>query len=100
MFGSYGLSVLLFIPLLILGGASAAMQAAVVAGHLALSLAIYRYSRALFLAVDYKLDPSRPDDGEPGDDDEGPDHPAWPRWPPGEGRRFVRPERTAPIPVR
>jgi hypothetical protein len=96
MFGSYGLSVLLFVPFLVLVDSSATMQVAAVLGHLLVSLAIYRYSRALFLALDYKLDPSR---GDGGGDDDGPHHPAWPRWPPTAGRRFVRLRRSARQPA-
>ena len=98
MFGSYGLSVLLLVPIMVLVYASPAMQAAAVLGHLIVSLAIYRYSRATFLALDYKLDPASPDGGDPGDDD-GPHHPAWPRWPPTAGRRFVRLRRSARQPA-
>jgi uncharacterized protein (DUF983 family) len=95
MFGSYGLSVVLFVPFLVLFGASPLAQALAVLGHVVLSLAIYRYSRAVFLAFDYKIDPSRDDGGDSGGDDDGPHHPAWPRWPPTEGRRYVRVRRSA-----
>ena len=66
MFASYGLSVLLFVPILILMTPTPAMLAAVIAGHVALSLLLFRFSRAFFLGVDFMLDPAKP-----GDDDDG-----------------------------
>ena len=73
MFSSYGLSALLFVPILILMTPTPALLAAVIAGHVALSLLLFRFSRALFLGVDFMLDPALPDD----DDDDGGGMPAF-----------------------
>lgn len=88
-FASYGLSTLLFIPILILGSSSFAWQAAVIAGHLVFSVGLFRVSRALFLALDYWIDPDHPPEG--GDDGGGgpPRPPRWPHWPPGRNRRYL-----------
>jgi uncharacterized protein (DUF983 family) len=66
MFASYGISVLLFIPLLILLGPTPAVQAGVIAGHVACSLLLLRYSRSVFIGIDYYLDPGTVS----GDDDD------------------------------
>ena len=68
MFASYGLSVLLALPILILAKPTPALLAAVIAGHVLLSLLLHRFSRALFLGVDYFLDPAGPPSDD-GDDD-------------------------------
>lgn len=88
MFLSYGLSVLICIPILILYGNSPGMQAALIAGHVALSLSLFRYARALFLAVDYRLDPSGPPADPDGDGDSG--APVRPRTPPRLARHRVK----------
>jgi hypothetical protein len=88
MFASYGLSVLLSVPFLVLFEPTPLLYAAVLAGHVALSLTVFRYSRALFLALDYYLDPAVP----PGPGDEGGGAPARarPRPAPGTRRREGR----------
>jgi uncharacterized protein (DUF983 family) len=68
MFASYGLSVILFVPVLVLVTPTPALLGAVIAGHVVLSLLLFRWSRALFLGIDYFIDPARPDH----DDDDGP----------------------------
>lgn len=67
MFASYGISVVLFIPLLIILGSTPAIQASVFCGHIVCSLALLRYSRSIFIGVDFYLDPEvggGDDDGE------------------------------------
>ncbi|MHC4133457.1 MAG: hypothetical protein ACYS0K_00595 [Planctomycetota bacterium] len=63
MFAAYGISVLICIPVLILAGRSPFVLGAVIAAHVVLSLAVFRYSRALFLGLDYLFDPARPPGG-------------------------------------
>ena len=58
----------LFLPVLLFVDPTPLLLGAVIAGHVALSLLLHRYSRALFLGVDYLVDPANP---PPGDDDEG-----------------------------
>jgi uncharacterized protein (DUF983 family) len=65
MFASYGISVLLFIPPLILLGSTTAVQIGVIAGHVVCSLLLLRYSRSVFIGLDYYFDP-----GEGGGDDD------------------------------
>ncbi|MHC4849674.1 MAG: hypothetical protein ACYTEG_14635 [Planctomycetota bacterium] len=72
MFASYGISVVLFIPLLIVLGSTPAIQASVFCGHIVCSLALLRYSRSIFIGVDFYLDPElgggdddREDEGVP-----------------------------------
>lgn len=87
MFASYGLSVLLCIPFLVLLEPTPLLYACVIGGHVAVSLVLFRYSRALFLAVDYCLDPGAP---ACGGDDPGPAGDAVPPRPvPGTARRRV-----------
>ena len=71
MFASYGISVVIFIPLLILLGPTPAVQAAVILGHVACSLLLLRYSRAAFIGIDYYLDPGHPDRGDGDNEDDG-----------------------------
>jgi hypothetical protein len=85
MFASFGLSVLLCVPLLLIFEPTPALYAVVIAGHVLVSLAIFRYSRALFLAVDYYLDPGPPAGG--GDDPGGTGPPERPFPLPGTARR-------------
>lgn len=85
MFASFGLSVALFVPFLVLLDPSPALYAGVLGGHVLVSVAIFRYSRAIFLAVDFCLDPGPP---PPGGDDTGG---LWPERPfpvPGTARRL------------
>jgi uncharacterized protein (DUF983 family) len=85
MFVSFGLSVILCVPALVLLDPTPALHAAVLSGHVLLSLMVFRYSRALFLAVDYRLDPGT---GAGGDDDPGgPAGPGRPLPAPGSARR-------------
>jgi len=72
MFASYGISVVLFIPLLIALGSTPAVQAAVILGHVACSILLLRYSRAAFIGIDYYLDPGAPEGGD--DDPDGDDN--------------------------
>ena len=69
MFASYGISVVLFIPLLILLGSTPAVQAAVFAGHIVCSVALLRYSRSIFIGVDFYLDPDVADGDDDGEDE-------------------------------
>jgi hypothetical protein len=62
-----------------------ALQAIVLGGHVLVSVAIFRYSRAIFLAVDYYLDPGSPAGG--GDDPGGLGLPDRPFPEPGTSRR-------------
>lgn len=85
MFASFGLSVLVCLPFLVLFEPTPMLYAAVLAGHVLLSVAVFRYSRAIFLAVDYYLDPA-PQEGA----DDGPEGLGVPERPvpvPGAGRR-------------
>ena len=81
MFASYGLSVLLFMPVLVLFDPTPWLLGAVIGGHLVLSVALHRYSRAVFLGIDYLVDPGMPSDG---DDGEGGAREIV--WPPAPGR--------------
>ncbi len=77
MFLSYGLSVLLFVPVLILFGDPVWVKVGAIAGHALLSLLLFRWSRAAFIGIDYLIDP---DAGEARDDGhEGGEEPAFPR---------------------
>jgi len=96
MFASYGLSVVIFMPLLVILGPTPAVQAGAILGHVACSLLLFRYSRSIFIGIDYFLDPGPPesDDGG-GDGNEGvPTKPA-PRSP----RRGAKVPRRIPAPV-
>jgi len=77
MFASYGLSVILFAPLLIFLRPTPFSLGAVIFGHVLLSIAMHRYSRAIFLGIDYLVDP----DADP-DDDDGEGGVASIVWPP------------------
>jgi len=61
MFVVFGLSALLFLPLLFLLGFTPRAMAAVIGGNVLLSFAVLRWSRPFFLALDYALDPPSPD---------------------------------------
>jgi len=69
MIGTFALSGCVLFPLVALAGFSAGAVLAASAAHLALSIASVRHSRALFLALDYGLDPG-PAAGPPGPDRE------------------------------
>ncbi|MHC4954152.1 MAG: DUF983 domain-containing protein [Planctomycetota bacterium] len=66
MFASYGVSVVLFMPLLFVFGPTPAVQAGVVAGHVVCSLLLFRFSRAAFIGLDYFLDPGAPESDDDG----------------------------------
>ena len=69
MFASYGISVLIFIPLLILLGSTPAVQVGVVGGHVVCSLLLFRYSRAFFIGLDFYVDPGLAEGDNDGDDE-------------------------------
>ena len=69
MFASYGLSVVIFMPLLIVLGPTPAVQAGAILGHVVCSLLLFRYSRSFFIGIDYFLDPGPPESND--DDGEG-----------------------------
>jgi hypothetical protein len=64
MFASFGISVLLCVPALILAGPATSVMVGVVIGHVVVSLTLFRYSRAIFLGLDYLLDPAAPPDDD------------------------------------
>ena len=66
MFASYGVSVVIFIPLLILLGPSPAVQIGVILGHVICSILLFRWSRALFIGFDYYVDPGPAEGGDGG----------------------------------
>lgn len=87
MFASYGLSVLFCVPIVVFAGTTPVALGAVVATHVVVSLVVFRYSRAVFLGLDYYFDPAPP----PGkDDDDGRASPVRPRTPPLLARRRAR----------
>ncbi|MEM8886084.1 MAG: hypothetical protein AAGD14_18615 [Planctomycetota bacterium] len=75
MFASYGLSVIVFIPLLIFLGPTPLVQAGVILGHIVCSLLMFRFSRSVFIGLDYYFDPTCKAD----DDDEDGGLPLKPR---------------------
>ncbi|MGQ0614515.1 MAG: hypothetical protein ACT4PV_12340 [Planctomycetaceae bacterium] len=79
MFAVFGLSALLFLPLLFVVGFSPRAMAAVIGGNVLLSLAVLRWSRPFFLALDYLLDPPEPDSEDGFDPLVSPPLPAAPR---------------------
>jgi uncharacterized protein (DUF983 family) len=81
MFASFGLSVLVCVPVLVLLEPTPLLQAGVILGHVVLSLLAFRYSRAIFLALDWYLDPAAPAGG--GDDPGGAAAGVRPRPSPG-----------------
>ncbi|MFI5401439.1 MAG: DUF983 domain-containing protein [Planctomycetota bacterium] len=93
MFASFGLSVLVCLPFLIVFEPTPLLYAAVILGHVVLSLLVFRYSRAIFLALDYWLDPAPAPGG--GDDRGGAPAPARPQPPlAGLARRAGRAVRS------
>ena len=96
MFASYGLSVVIFMPLLIVLGPTPTVQACAILGHIACSLLMFRYSRSIFIGIDYFLDPGPPaSEDDDGEGNEGvPDEPT-PRAP----RRGAKLPRRMPAPV-
>jgi uncharacterized protein (DUF983 family) len=85
MFVSYGLSVLACVPFLMILDPTPFLYGAVLGGHVLVSLVVFRYSRAIFLALDLYLDPEAPAAG--GDDRDGLGEPVRPRPGPGTRRR-------------
>ena len=85
MFASYLLSVLVCFPVLLVAGPTPLAMVLVIAGHVAVSLAVFRWSRALFLGLDYYFDPAAPPRED--DRDEGERGPTPPRTPPAVHRR-------------
>jgi uncharacterized protein (DUF983 family) len=85
MFASYLLSVLVCFPVLLVAGPTPLAMVLVIAGHVAVSLAVFRWSRSLFLGLDYYFDPAAPPRED--DRDEGERSPASPRTPPSVHRR-------------
>lgn len=95
MFASYGLSVVIFMPLLIVLGPTPAVQAGAILGHVVCSLLLFRYSRSAFIGIDYFLDPGPRDPDDDGGGSEGvPNKPA-PRAP----LRGAKMPRRMPAPV-
>ena len=104
MFASYLFSVVLFGPVVVLSGFSTTGCAVAVAGNIAFSLLFHRYSRAIFLVLDYCVDP---DPARRDDDDGGPRVVAvpHPRRPAGIRRRVpsrksVRRKQREAVPIR
>jgi len=86
------------VPLLLLTDPRPVVLQALAAGHLAASLALVKPCRALFLALDYLLDPSEEPSG-PGRGPEPPEEPASGPAPAPRGRRTgSRRGRPAPEP--
>jgi uncharacterized protein (DUF983 family) len=85
MFVSYGVSVFACVPFLMFLEPTPAVYAALLGGHVLVSLVVFRYSRAIFLALDYYVDPAAPASG--GDEGRGLGEPARPRPAPGSRRR-------------
>ncbi len=93
MFASFGLSVLVCVPFLVLLEPTPLLYAGVLGGHVVLSLLAFRYSRAIFLALDYYLDPAAPAGG--GDDPGGAAAGVRPRPGPGLALRRAGPRLRA-----
>ncbi len=77
MFLSYGLSVVVFVPVLVLFGDPLWVKLGAIVGHAALSLLFFRWSRAAFIGLDYWVDPVA--GGAADDDREDGGEPATPR---------------------
>jgi uncharacterized protein (DUF983 family) len=100
---AFGASVAVAFPLVLAFDLPGAALDALALLHLAGSIAIYRHARALFLALDYALDPSGEARPGPGGGREPPGGPAPAPVPaPAGGRRFLTEERgeIRPQPVR
>ena len=70
MLASYGLSMVVAVPVIIFGKPTPLLLLAVIGGHVLLSLLLFRFSRALFLGLDYMCDPKAPESSDDGFDDE------------------------------
>jgi uncharacterized protein (DUF983 family) len=98
MIVSYGISVVLFIPLLIILGSTLPVQLGVIFGHIVCSLSLFRLSRATFIGLDFYFDPlARPDEdgGDEGDPVPVPSHPRRPLR--HSLRRRQEPRRVQPV---
>ena len=69
MFATYGISTMLAVPAFIFLRPTPLLVCAVIAGHIILSVLLFRYSRATFLCFDYMLDPEVPHNPDDGFDD-------------------------------
>ena len=68
---SYGISVVIFIPLLILLGSTLPVQVGVILGHIVCSVSLFRLSRSTFIGLDFYFDPvAQTDNGDGTDDNE------------------------------
>ena len=97
MAASWGVGSLVLFPIVLLADLPDAAVHGLAAAHLAFSISIYRTSRAIFLALDYALDPSDDRPGPPRGDDDAEPAPA-PSPMPGVSRP-PRPLRARRIPV-
>ncbi|MFQ5845844.1 MAG: hypothetical protein ACE5JG_12750, partial [Planctomycetota bacterium] len=102
MFATFGVGALLLMPLVVLFCHSTLALTLAMAVHTALSVWLYRYSRAFFLALDYLVDPSREGGGGDGGREAAPG-PAGAPPPSGGGvprprRRPVRVRADGPVP--
>jgi len=102
MFASYGISVVLFIPLLIILGSTPLVQTIVIAGHVLCSVALLRFSRAAFIGIDYYIDPGATDGDDDDRDEDGVPVSPKPRRPLRRQKRRVPADvrRPAPSPLR
>ena len=69
MLASYGISTVIAVPVIIFVKPTPLLLSAVIAGHVLLSLLLFRFSRALFLGLDYMCDPGAPESPDDGFDD-------------------------------
>jgi len=88
MFLSYGISVVVCVPFLVIFGASLAVKLGVILGHVLVSVGVFHFSRSAFLGIDFLIDPGEPE-ARDGDDPGGetPPAPPRPRTPKGATRR-------------
>lgn len=86
MIASYGISVVLFIPLVVVLGPTLPVQLGVIFGHIVCSLSLFRYSRATFIGLDFYFDPEARSDEDGGGDGEPVPVPRSPRRPVGRAR--------------
>jgi len=69
MMASYGISMVVAVPVIIFVKPTPLLLSAVIGGHVLLSLLLFRLSRALFLGLDYMCDPAAPESPDDGFDD-------------------------------
>ena len=84
MIASYGLSMLVCLPVILIAGATPVILGCAIVGHVVFSLLAFRYSRAAFIGIDFLLDPGLP---PPPDDDHRAREPARPRPPSDKASR-------------